>query len=62
MFPGRKTTSGQRRNASTDGIAEWMPKRRASYEAAAITPRGGRPPTTTGTPRSSGRSRCSIAA
>mgnify|MGYP003694310801 CR=1 FL=1 len=37
------------------GMAEWMPKRRASYEAAETTPRPpGDAPTTTGRPRSSG--------
>jgi hypothetical protein len=45
------------------GIAERTPKTRASYDAVDTTPRPvGSAPTITGSPRSSGRSRCSIAA
>jgi hypothetical protein len=62
MSPRRNTASGQRRCASAAGIAEWMPNTRASYDAAVTTPRLAVPPTTTGRPRSSGWSRCSIAA
>jgi len=53
---GTKIASGQSRLAVRIGIAEWIPKRRASYEAALTTPRSLLPPTptTTGLPRSSG--------
>src|SRR3954452_21395721 len=54
-----KIRSGHFRRAMTDGIAERTPKRRASYEAAATTPRSRAPPTTTSLPRRSGLSRCS---
>ncbi len=57
--PGRNTACGHRRRATADGSAEWTPYRRASYDAAATTPRGPVPPTTTGLPRSSGRRRSS---
>src|SRR5215217_5901666 len=40
-------------------MAERTPKRRASYEAAATTPRSRSPPTATGLPRRSGLRRCS---
>ena len=40
-------------------IAERQPYRRASYDAAATTPRWPSCPTSTGRPRSSGWSRCS---
>ncbi|MBP2675060.1 MAG: hypothetical protein H6Q84_1900 [Deltaproteobacteria bacterium] len=44
------------------GIAERTPNFRASYDAAATTPRFSPPPTITGFPRSSGRSSVSTAA
>ena len=54
----------ERVRAATDlavsvGIAERTPNGRASYDAAMTTPRVDVPPTITGRPRSSGRSRCS---
>ena len=53
--PGTKIPSGHSRPAVWSGIAEWMPNARASYEAAATTPRSfGPPPTITGFPRYSG--------
>ena len=49
--------------AETTGMAEPIPYFRASYEAVDTTPRwSGGDPTTTGRPRNSGRSRCSMAA
>ncbi len=63
MSTGRKTPPGQSCTARAAGIAEWTPNRRASYDAADTTPRpSGVPPTITGLPLSSGRSRCSTAA
>ena len=63
MSTGRKAPSGHRRAARPIGIAERTPNLRASYDAAETTPRPvGLAPTITGRPRSSGRSRCSIAA
>ena len=59
--PGRNTAVGHSRRAVADGIAEKTPYRRASYDAAATTPRRPVPPTTTGCPRSSGRRRSSHA-
>ena len=61
MSPGKKIASGHNLRARTDGIAENTPYLRASYDAAATTPRFPSPPTTTGLPRSSGRSRNSTA-
>src|SRR5215212_8915215 len=54
-----KIRSGRFCRAATEGMAERTPKRRASYEAAATTPRSRAPPTATGLPRRSGLSRCS---
>src|SRR5215472_6367832 len=62
---GRNTQSGQRRAAVRSGSPECTPKTRASYEAVATTPRlagSPSPPTTTGSPRSSGRRSTSTAA
>ncbi len=56
MRTGRKIPFGQSRFAVAVGIAEWTPNLRASYDAAATTPRRSSPPTITGFPRSSGRS------
>src|SRR5262249_48036925 len=53
---------GQPPGATAVGIAEGPPTRRASWLAADTTPRPPVPPTTTGLPRSAGRSRCSTAA
>ena len=53
---------GHRRIASAIGIAEYTPNTRASYEAAATTPRDTEPPTRTGLPRSDGSSRWATAA
>src|SRR2546423_1510947 len=53
---------GQRRSASAMGIADLQPKTRASYDAAATTPRRAAPPTRTGLPRRLGSSRCSTEA
>ncbi|MGY3684084.1 hypothetical protein ACVWXU_007707 [Streptomyces sp. TE33382] len=44
------------------GIAECTPRRRASYDAVATTPRGPSPPTTTGLPRRLGLDACSAEA
>ncbi len=54
MSPATITASGQSARACTVGMAERMPKGRASYDAAATTPRPEAPPTSTGRPRSSG--------
>jgi len=62
MSPERKTASGQSARACAVGIADRTPNGRASYDAAMTTPRRDVPPTITGRPRSSGRSRCSTAA
>ena len=52
-----KPRAGKGDPAVTRGMAEWMPNSRASQLAAETTPRRlGWPPTTTGLPRSSGRS------
>ena len=51
-------SAAHRAHASTEGIAERMPKRRASYEAAAITPRGGLPPPRGGAPSTWSGDRC----
>jgi len=61
MSPGRKIASGHNLFARDDGIAENTPNRRASYDAAATTPRLPSPPTTTGLPTSSGRRSSSTA-
>ena len=59
----RTTAPGQRRSARAMGIAEWQPKARASYEAAATTPRPvGEPPMSNGWPANSGRSSASTEA
>jgi len=49
-------------NRPRHGIAERTPKGRTSYDAASTTPRRRCPPTITGLPFSSGRSRCSTEA
>src|SRR6185503_6878414 len=62
---GRKTASGHLRAAVRSGIPEPTPNARASYDAVDTTPRSvgsPRPPTTTGSPASSGRRSTSTAA
>ena len=55
--------SGHRRSAVAEGMAEWTPYARASYDAVETTPRlSERPPTITGFPRHSGWSSCSTLA
>src|SRR4051794_38037859 len=49
-----KMALGHNRRARVDGMAEWMPKARASYEHDATTPRSPAPPTITGCPVSDG--------
>src|SRR3954447_7705259 len=50
---------GHRRLAIAIGWAEWQPNARASYDAAATTPRGPSWPTSTGLPRRDGSSNTS---
>ena len=62
---GRKIASGSLRAASRSGMPEPTPYSRASYDAVETTPRSvgsPRPPTTTGSPASSGRRSTSTAA
>ena len=62
MRTGSQIASGQRRAATTDGIAERTPNTRASYEQVVTTPRFPGWPTMTGWPESDGSSRTSTAA
>src|SRR6185503_5954619 len=63
MRDGTRIRSGQSRMAWLIGMADRTPKTRASYDAAATTPRlCGSPPTTTGLPFKEGSSSCSTEA
>jgi hypothetical protein len=59
---GMKTACGHSRLALPTGIADRTPNARASYVADSTTLRALRPPTTTGWPARSGRSRSSTLA
>ena len=62
---GRNTASGHLRSATRSGMPEPTPNSRAAYDAVDTTPRSvgsPRPPTTTGSPASSGWRRISTAA
>jgi len=59
---GMKTACGHSRLARLIGIADRTPNARASYVADSTTPRAPSPPTTTGCPARSGRSRSSTLA
>jgi hypothetical protein len=62
MRTGSQIASGQRRAATTDGIADLTPNTRASYEHVVTTPRLPGCPTITDFPARDGSSRTSIAA